>query len=111
MDKRLKLTVEQKELAEKFNDLCLEMNKKGIGFIASDYNIFLLNTNDVEKTIEPDEMVLDDEDENDEELVDITELYCSKLKSFYSGMFFDDYFGIRQRKLKKHREKKLGTWL
>ena len=98
MDKRLELTEEQRKLAKKFDTLCSEMNRAGIGFINQTESLYLVNLNNVEKWIDP----LDANPEGDEneldKLVDITEMKECKIKFFYITEALDFYMGIRYKK-------------
>lgn len=99
MDKRLKLTERQSELAKKFNELCEEMKREKIGFINDAYNgdILLLNRNHVDDWIDVDEINLEDEDE-DEQLVDMEEMFLTHITFFYSTGAPDGFIGIRFKK-------------
>lgn len=101
MDKRLELTERQSELAKKFNELCEEMKREGIGFINDAYNgdILLLNLNHVDDWIDVDEMNLeDDENWEDEQLADMEEMFLTHINFFHSTGTPDGFIGIRFKK-------------
>lgn len=99
MDKRLKLTREQEELAKKFNELCAKMKAAGIGFINDAFNgdVLLLNLTNAEESMEADEISEDDES-CDEQIVDMEELFLTHIGFFYSTGAPDNFFGIRFKK-------------
>lgn len=95
MDERLELTAAQKELAKKFNELCEEMRKNGIGFVNQSGEVYLINTEHVDKWIWPEEMELDTEEVQDEQLADFEEMAHSEMSFFYVAGCCDDNMGIR----------------
>ena len=98
MDKRLQLTEKQKELATKFDLLCEEMKREGIGFIGNVDDVLLINLNHVEDWVDPDEMLWKDDEGYEEELVDFEEMYLSHINFFYTSGCLDDNMGIRYKK-------------
>ena len=100
MDKRLKLTERQSELAKKFNELCEEMKREKIGFINDAYNgdILLLNRNHVDDWIDIDEINLEDDENEDEQLVDMEEMFLTRITFFCSTGAPDGFIGIRFKK-------------
>ena len=101
MDKRLKLTEEQKKLALKFNELCEEMKREGIGFINDAFNgdVLLLNTANVEECVDVDEINLeDDENYQDEQLADMEEMFLTHINFCFSTGAPDSFIGIRFKK-------------
>ena len=96
MDKRLELTKEQKELTKKFNELCEEMSRSGIGLVLHGDDVSFINLEKVDDWVAVEDMATDDYDEEvEEELVDIEEMPLSGIKFFYETGCPDDFVGIR----------------
>jgi hypothetical protein len=97
MDKRLELTSEQKELAKKFNELCAEMKRAGIGFINDAFNgdVLLLNINNVEDIVDVGEIDPKDEGDKDEVLADMEEMFLTAINFSYSTGVPDSFVGVR----------------
>jgi hypothetical protein len=95
MDKRLELTKEQRELAEKFNELCGEMKSAGIGFINDAFNgdVLLLNINNVEDIVDVGE--IDPENDKDEILADMEEMFLANINFEFATGVPDSFVGVR----------------
>lgn len=93
MDKRLELTEAQWRLVHRFNDLCREMKRNGIGFVNQPGSIHLINLNHVDDYVFPEEM--NPEDDIDEELVDFEDMTPCDMDIFYASADVDDNMGIR----------------
>ena len=96
MDERLELTKEQNALADKFNELCEQMNRAGIGFIVNGEDLYLINTQKVEKWVPTEEMVSNVENNTDldEELIDFNDMFWCDIEFFYYS-YWEDNVGIR----------------
>lgn len=102
MDERLKLTRTQKELAQKFNELCEEMSRAGIGFISQGEDVLLINLQYVDDWVDVDEMIYNMEkgdDVYDEQLADFEEMTLCNINYFYTAGILDDNMGLRFKKL------------
>lgn len=93
MDKRLELTEAQWRLAHRFNELCREMKKNGIGFVNKPGSIYFINLKNVEDYVFPEEII--PEDDIDEELVDLEHMTPCDMDIFYASADCDDVMGIR----------------
>lgn len=95
MDKRLELTEEQRELAKKFNELCEEMKRAGIGFLDYAYNgdVLLLNITNVEEVVDVGE--ISPEDDKDEVLADMEEMFLTAINFSYLTGVPDSFVGVR----------------
>lgn len=95
MDERLELTSEQRELVKKFNDLCEEMKRAGIGAISDVYNgdVVLLNITHVEDIVDVGK--ISPEDDKDEVLADIKEMFLANINIDFATGDPDSFVGVR----------------
>ena len=91
MDKRLEMTDAQWRLYHRFNDLCKEMKKEKMLFVHQEGKIHVINGENVEDYVFPEEVCMDD----NEVEVKFDDTPSTQLSIFYFGGGLDESFGIR----------------